>query len=225
MSRSTHPLTGYDQRHGGRMPARLLKGTAKLRALLGQRGGYLLTMGFFYVVVGIPSALTAAPPDTAQWWLEQWTFPFIGWLWVLAGVVAMVGAFTGRARQDAFSFAALALVPLIWATGALAVAGMHWDPPHGGFTLAIAAIPVVIVVIVLVEIKMEPPRFVMGIFLLATFVLAVLWVVLLTQAVNADAPRNLYLAAILLALVAPTWWNAGVEEPPRRRGRRQRLSL
>ena len=97
----------------------MLSRAARVRAMLGRRGTFLLILGVGKTCWGV-SFLVDPPGDhglkllTDLCSLRHWS-----WLWILCGLVTFVSAFL-RVGRDWFGFAAALIPPTVWAVAYMA---------------------------------------------------------------------------------------------------------
>jgi hypothetical protein len=78
--------------------------------MLGRRGAFLLAFGMVWGLIGY-GQISAPPPDQRglHLLLDRVPLEVWGWLWITAGVVAIVSAFLPQG-SDRFGFLALSLI-------------------------------------------------------------------------------------------------------------------
>ena len=86
----------------------------KIPRINGYRGTFQILFGGAYIFIG---RSYLGPPseyreDSLHWFTEILPMSSLGWLWIICGVVALVGGFMARPR-DGVSFAALAFAPVV----------------------------------------------------------------------------------------------------------------
>ena len=107
---------------------------------LGRRGVFLASVGFAWLVVGWGSMAGQRPRlnlggvvgvvlNSSAW----------GWLWVVAGLVAVVAAFARRTGDDGPGFVALQLPPVLWLLTYLASWVISWFTDYGRATDVVVA--------------------------------------------------------------------------------------
>lgn len=130
----------------------------------GARGRFLLTWAIGYIAIGLSYIITPTPGRAAAFsWLPIWDTPAQwGWIWLAAGIVAIVTAFRQSAREvnptDRWGFTALFVPPIIWTViYGVAVFTAHSINPLA--TLSIFA-PMAIGMLVASEMEnqVDPPR-------------------------------------------------------------------
>lgn len=93
------------------MPRRIVR---RLGRTLGRRGAFLLSFGMVWGLIGY-GQVTSPQPDQRGLHLLLDRVPLVvwGWLWITAGLVAIVSAFLPQG-SDRFGFFALSLIVLPW---------------------------------------------------------------------------------------------------------------
>ncbi|MCX4801797.1 hypothetical protein OG594_09050 [Streptomyces sp. NBC_01214] len=119
----------------------------RLRRQLGRRGTILSCYGIVWILYGFGQLVTPQP-DQRGLKLALTLFPLDtwGWLWIVAGIIAIACAWAPPGR-DAAGFAALVLIVLPWMATYLA-AWITGDSPRGWVAAAIwmlICIPVMVV--------------------------------------------------------------------------------
>lgn len=134
------------------MPRRVAR---RLLRQLGRRGAFLLSFGAVWALIGY-GQITSPPPDqrglhllTDRVPLEVW-----GWLWVTAGVVAILSAFLPQG-SDRFGFLALAMIVTPWIISYLYA---WWQGTFGRGWIAAALYGGLAIGIMVVAGWGEPPR-------------------------------------------------------------------
>lgn len=86
----------------------------RLGRALGRRGAFLLSFGMVWALIGY-GQVTAPPPDQRglKLLVDRVPLEVWGWLWLTAGLVAIVSAFLPQG-VDRFGFVALAMIVLPW---------------------------------------------------------------------------------------------------------------
>ena len=126
------------------MPRRVAR---RLGRALGRRGAILLSYGTVWSLYGY-AQVVSPPPDQRGLALATQMLPLTawGWLWVTAGLVAIVAAFMPQGA-DWFGFVGLALIVLPWVTSYLATWALG-DFPRGWVAAAVWAVIAVPVIVV-----------------------------------------------------------------------------
>jgi hypothetical protein len=86
----------------------------RLSRQLGRRGAFLIAFGTVWGLIGY-GQISAPPPDQRglHLLLDRVPLNVWGWLWITAGVVAIVSAWLPQG-SDRFGFLALSLIVLPW---------------------------------------------------------------------------------------------------------------
>ncbi|MFE2324579.1 hypothetical protein ACFXD5_11790 [Streptomyces sp. NPDC059385] len=119
----------------------------RLRRQLGRRGTILSCYGIVWILYGFGQLVTPQP-DQRGLTLALSVFPLVvwGWLWIVAGIIAMACAWAPPGR-DAAGFIVLVLIALPWMVTYLA-AWITRDLPRGWVAAAIwmlICIPIMVV--------------------------------------------------------------------------------
>lgn len=129
--------------------------TRRLGRALGRRGAILLSYGTVWSLYGYAQVASPAPDQRGLTVATQW-LPLAawGWIWVTAGLLAIVAAFM-KQGADWFGFVGLALIVLPWVTSYLAT-WLLGDFPRGWVAAAVWA--VIAIPVIVVAGWREPPR-------------------------------------------------------------------
>lgn len=134
------------------MPRRV---TRRLGRALGRRGAILLSYGTVWSLYGYAQVASPASDQRGLTVATQWLpLTVWGWIWVTAGLLAIVAAFM-KQGADWFGFVGLALIVLPWVTSYLAT-WLLGDFPRGWVAAAVWA--VIAIPVIVVAGWREPPR-------------------------------------------------------------------
>lgn len=103
----------------------------KRRFVNGRRGSFQLLFSVAYLLIGLSYVLVAPTPTRYQalGWVGEWFIPFLGYLWIVPGLIGLAGVSKPRGA-DWFSFSALSFAPM--AFGALFAIGALFGAPLSG---------------------------------------------------------------------------------------------
>lgn len=90
-----------------------------IRQLDGKRGGFLLITGIVWLAFGIGYVLEPGTQSRIKGfaWLPTWlNADELGWIWVIAGLIALTASVSGhqRPRWENAGFGALIVPPVLW---------------------------------------------------------------------------------------------------------------
>jgi len=102
----------------------------KRRILNGRRGTFQLLFAFVYLILGASFLLAAPSPSrqAALGWLGV-LVPHLGYVWVIAAILAFTAAHKARG-DDSYSYAALTFAPIIF--GGFFLLGVIFGAPATG---------------------------------------------------------------------------------------------
>lgn len=95
---------------------RWIRVVAKRFGLNGRRGAYQASYGIAYLALGVSYVFvpsSAGREASLRYITEHLPLSTIGWLWLIAGAVAVFGSRLDR-PQDKWSFMALTIAPFFW---------------------------------------------------------------------------------------------------------------
>ena len=112
-----------------------------LKKVDSKRAKFLFLAGGLFVLIGVANIMTPKNKlDEAFYWLEQWstgafnlglTPNVLGWLWVIAGIVAMYAAlYNVNTTLTAVGFASLIIPPVLWSFIFL-ISAIQFENPTG----------------------------------------------------------------------------------------------
>lgn len=115
------------------MPRRVAR---RLARALGRRGAFLLAIGMVWGLIGY-GQVSSPPPDQRglRLLLDRVPLEVWGWLWITAGLIAMVSAFLPQG-SDRFGFLSLSLMVTPWIISYL-VAWWQGTFPRGWIAAAL----------------------------------------------------------------------------------------
>lgn len=126
------------------MPRRVAR---RLGRALGRRGAFLLSIGMVWGLIGYGQLVSPQPDQRGlKLLLNRVPLEVWGWLWITAGVVAILSAFL-RQGSDRFGFAALSLMVTPWIVSYLVAWGQGTFPRgwiasalYGGLAIGIMVV-------------------------------------------------------------------------------------
>lgn len=109
----------------------MLGRAARVRAMLGRRGAFLLILGVGKTCWGVGMLVDPPPTQGLRLLTTMCDIRHWAWLWIIAGIITTASAFL-KIGRDWFGFLAALIPPTVWAA-AYTFAVFNGDYSRGGF--------------------------------------------------------------------------------------------